>query len=180
MRGSFPSSISFTLFHRGEYASHLFSSPLGERRPPHLFNPLPTGERVGVRGALTHDKKTESQQHKNNYPPHPSLALRASVNGLLPTLKLRRTGTGSLSVLYGAHYSSHQHPSPPGVEGKYLVLPHSFLPLPIGESIPPISSSSPLGERNEVRGSFCLSPFSPVERAGPPLPFCAKDLRGIL
>ena len=40
-----------------------------------------------------------------------SLALRASVNGLLPTLKLRRTGTDSPFVLYGAHYSSHQLPS---------------------------------------------------------------------
>jgi len=47
--------------------------------------------------------------------PPPTLALRASVNGL----------TNSPSVLYGAHYSSHQHP-PPSRGRKLLV----FLILP--------------------------------------------------
>jgi len=42
------------------------------------------------------------------YSPPPCLALRASVNGL----------TDSPSVLYGAHYSSHQHPSPSEGEDK--------------------------------------------------------------
>jgi len=75
------------------------------------------------RGRRTEEKASPYGERVKGCTPSPLLPC-----GLLPTLKLRRTGTDSPFVLYGTHYSSHQHPSsvklrtgmpsPPGREEK--------------------------------------------------------------
>jgi hypothetical protein len=58
------------------------------------------GERDGEAILSPGGEEEKGERWKDPLTP---LALRASVNGL----------TDSPFVLYGAHYSSHQHPSPP-------------------------------------------------------------------